>query len=65
MVRSLIKTDMFSRKIEGIFQPFGIFQHPSCRQTSKKSKRGPFEETSFQKNSQCRKKLKGGPFRIF
>ena len=47
-------------------EPFGIFQHPFCRKTSKKSSREPFEEKKFRKKnpkktvSQCRKKLKGG-----
>ena len=43
--------------------PFGIFQHPFCRKTTKKMQGGPFEEKIFfSKNnvSQCRKKLKGG-----
>ena len=42
--------------------PFGIFQHPFCRETSKTCRgEGPFEEKNPKKNvSQCRKKLKGG-----
>ena len=44
--------------------PFGVFQHPFCRKTSK-NWRG--ENFYFRKKiSQCRKKLwKGGPFGIF
>ena len=38
--------------------PFGIFQHPFCRKTSKKMQEGPFEEKISEKNfSQCRKKI--------
>ena len=35
--------------------PFGIFQHPFCRKTSKKMQGGPFEEKKFEKK--IRKKM--------
>ena len=42
-------------------EPFGIFQHPFCRKTSKKCRGDPLRKKSSEKNvSQCRKKLKGG-----
>ena len=41
--------------------PFGIFQHPFCRQAFEKMKGGHFEENNIfrEKVSQCQKKLKG------
>ena len=43
--------------------PFGVFQHPFCRKTSKKLKgeKFLFSEKIFI-FSQCRKKTKGDPF---
>ena len=43
-------------------EPFGVFQHPFCRKTSK-NRRGKF--LFSEKILQCRKKLKGGTFGIF
>ena len=41
--------------------PFGIFQHPFCRKTSKKMQGGPFgEKIFFEKKSRSAKKMKGG-----
>ena len=35
------------KKLKG--GPFGIFQHPLCRKTSKKMQGGPFGENFFSK----------------
>ena len=41
--------------------PFGIFQHPFCRKTSKKMQGGPFGENFFRKKSLAvPKKMKVG-----
>ena len=44
--------------------PFGIFQHPFCRKTSKKMQGGPFGEKKFPKKKclAVPKKMKGGLF---
>ena len=53
------KISQCRKKLKG--GPFGIFQHPFCRKTSKKMQRGPFGEKNSGKNvSQCQKKLKEG-----
>ena len=41
--------------------PFGIFQHPFCRKTSKKCRGTLWGNFFFEKVSQCRKKWKGDP----
>ena len=47
------------RKTEG--GPFGIFQHPFCRKTSKKCRGDPLEKNIFRKKSLAvPKKMKGG-----
>ena len=49
-------------------EPFGIFQHPFCRKTSKKMQGGPFEEKKFRKKNpkkmsrSAEKNWKGGLF---
>ena len=49
-------------------EPFGIFQHPFCRKTSKKMQGGPFEEKNFEKkirkkmSRSAEKNWKGGLF---
>ena len=41
--------------------PFGIFQHPFCRKTSKKCRGDPLEKKKSEKNvSWCRKKIERG-----
>ena len=45
--------------------PFGIFQHPFCRKTSKNAGGTLWGKKNSKKNVlQCRKKLKGGPFGV-
>ena len=39
--------------------PFGIFQHPLCRKTSK-NEGGPLEGKNCRKVTQCRKKTERG-----
>ena len=40
-------------------EPFGIFQHPFCRKTSKNAG-GPFGKIFFEKSLAVPKKMKGG-----
>ena len=43
-------------------RPFGIFQHPFCRKTPKKLKKGTFGELFFPKKSRNAEKTKEGTF---
>ena len=50
------KISQCRKKLKG--GPFGIFQHPFCRKTSKKMQGDPLAKNFFSKKkvSQCRKK---------
>ena len=55
------KSHNAEKKLKG--GPFGIFQHPFCRKTSKKMQGRPFGEKFFSKKSLAvPKKMKGGVF---
>ena len=54
---------MPGKKLKG--GPFGIFQHPFCRKTSKKCRGNPLGKNFSKKMSRsAEKKLKGGPFGV-